>query len=57
VLGNTRLISQAARAAGIATPLIDQCHCLYEEANALGFGTADMAAVIEALEDRSASLA
>jgi 3-hydroxyisobutyrate dehydrogenase len=57
VLGNTRLISAAARAAGIATPLIDQCQCLYEEAHALGFGAADMAAVIEAIEHRSASLA
>lgn len=56
VLDNTRLISEAARAAAIATPLIDACHSLYTEACALGLDAADMAAVIEAIERRTAAL-
>jgi len=53
VLKNNRLIAEAAREAGIASPLLDVCHALYGETRALGFGDADMAAVLKALEARS----
>lgn len=54
VLENVRLIAAAARDAGIASPLIDVCHALYGETKALGLGNADMAAVIRAIEERTA---
>ncbi len=53
VLKNNRLIAEAARAAGVASPLLDVCHALYSETRALGFGDADMAAVLNAFEARS----
>ena len=53
VLKNNRLIAEAAREAGIASPLLDVCHELYGETRALGFGDADMAAVLKAIEARS----
>lgn len=53
VLENNRLIAEAAREAGVASPLLDVCHVLYGEARALGFGDADMAAVLKAIEARS----
>ena len=53
VLYNNRLIAEAARAAGIASPLLDVCHALYAETEALGFGASDMVAVIRAIEARS----
>ena len=53
VLENNRLIAEAAREAGIASPLLDVCHALYRETRALGFGEADMAAVLKAIEARS----
>lgn len=53
VLYNNRLIAEAARAAGIASPLLDVCHALYAETEALGLGGADMVAVIHAIEARS----
>jgi len=56
VLYNNRLIAEAARAAGIASPLLDVCHALYAETEALGHGAADMVAVIRAIEARSALL-
>src|SRR5712664_2973106 len=40
VLENVRLIAEAARQAGIASPLIDACHALYGETHALGLGGA-----------------
>jgi 3-hydroxyisobutyrate dehydrogenase len=54
VLYNNRLIAEAARAAGIASPLLDVCHALYAETEALGLGGEDMVAVIRAIEARSA---
>ena len=57
VLENNRLIAEAAREAGVASPLLDVCHALYRETRALGFGDADMAAVLEAIEARSDSRA
>jgi 3-hydroxyisobutyrate dehydrogenase len=53
VLENNRLIADAAREAGVASPLLDVCHALYGETRALGFGDADMAAVLKAIEARS----
>ncbi|HZO96552.1 MAG TPA: NAD(P)-dependent oxidoreductase [Gaiellaceae bacterium] len=55
VLENNRLVAEAARAAGAASPLLDACHALYAEALALGAGGEDMAAVVRALEARAAS--
>lgn len=54
VLYNNRLIAEAARAAGIASPLLDVCHALYAETEALGLGGDDMVAVIHAIEARTA---
>ncbi len=53
VLENNRLIADAARAAGIASPLLDVCHALYGEARVLGLGDADMIAVLRAIEHRT----
>jgi 3-hydroxyisobutyrate dehydrogenase len=53
VLENNRLIAEAAREAGIASPLLDVCHALYGETRTLGFGDADMAADLKAIEARS----
>ncbi len=52
VLKNTELITAAARAAHVASPLLDVCRALFSETAALGHGTADMIAVIRALERR-----
>jgi 3-hydroxyisobutyrate dehydrogenase len=54
VLENTTLIFEAARTAHVASPLIDVCHALYAEANALGESALDMVAVIRAIERRTA---
>lgn len=56
VLKNNRLVAEAARQAGIASPLLDACHALYAETENLGFGREDMAAVIRALEARTEAL-
>ncbi|MFL5313308.1 MAG: NAD(P)-dependent oxidoreductase [Myxococcales bacterium] len=53
VLENVRLIAEEARASGIASPLLDVCHALYGETQALGLGAADMIAVIRAIEHRT----
>ena len=53
VRDNSRLITEAARSAGIASPLLDVCHALYGEALQLGLGGADMAAVLRAIELRT----
>ena len=45
VLKNNRLIAEAARGAGIASPLLDLCHALFGEALAQGHGARDMASV------------
>ena len=56
VLKNNRLIAEAARQACIATPLLDVCYALYAETAAAGDGALDMAAVIHAVEARTAAL-
>lgn len=57
VLENNRLIAETAREAGIASPLLDVCHALYSETQALGLGGADMIAVIRAIQERTAGAA
>src|SRR5262249_60002045 len=52
VLENNRLIAEGAREAGVASPPLDVCHALYGETRALGFGDADMAALLKALGAR-----
>lgn len=56
VLKNNRLIAEAARAAGVASPLLDVCHALFAETVAQGHGAEDMVAVLHALEARTAAL-
>ena len=53
VLKNNRLVAEAARTAGIASPLLDVCHALYAETLALGQGQLDMAGVLRAIEART----
>ncbi|MFF1306024.1 NAD(P)-dependent oxidoreductase [Streptomyces sp. NPDC058307] len=53
VLENNRLIAEAARKAGLASPLLDVCHALYGEAVEQGHGDEDMVAVLHALESRT----
>jgi 3-hydroxyisobutyrate dehydrogenase len=55
VLKNNRLIAEAAREARLASPLIDVCTALFAETVALGAGGEDMAAVVRAIEVRTAS--
>ena len=55
VLKNNRLVAEAAREAGIASPLLDVCYQLFGETLALGHGKLDMAAVIKAIEARTDS--
>jgi 3-hydroxyisobutyrate dehydrogenase len=52
VLKNSGLVTEAARQAGTASPVLDVCHGLYAEAVALGHGRCDMAAVLRAIEAR-----
>lgn len=51
---NSRLVADAARQAGVSSPVIDACRDLFAEAEALGRGPADMVAVLRAIEARSA---
>ncbi|MFE9613905.1 NAD(P)-dependent oxidoreductase [Streptomyces sp. NPDC006012] len=53
VLKNNRLIAAAARTAGLASPLLDVCHGLFEETVAHGYGGEDMVAVLRAIEART----
>ncbi|MCI3274401.1 NAD(P)-dependent oxidoreductase [Streptomyces cylindrosporus] len=53
VLKNNRLIAEAARRAGLASPLLDICHALFGETVAHGYGHEDMIAVLHALEIRT----
>ncbi|MFJ8357767.1 NAD(P)-dependent oxidoreductase [Streptomyces sp. NPDC093984] len=53
VLKNNRLIAEAARKAGVASPLLDVCHALFEETVTLGHGHEDMVAVLRAIESRT----
>jgi len=51
---NNRLIVEAARAGGLAAPLVEVCRDLFAETEAQGHAAADMAAVIHAITARSA---
>jgi 3-hydroxyisobutyrate dehydrogenase len=53
VLKNNRLIAEAAREAGLASPLLDVCHALYAETVEQGHGGEGMVAVLHALESRT----
>jgi 3-hydroxyisobutyrate dehydrogenase len=50
---NCRLTAEAAREAGLATPLIDVCRALYGESLRLGLADLDMIAVLKAFEQRT----
>ena len=52
VAKNTGLITATARTAGAATPLAVVCDELFGEAVELGLGSADLIAVLRALESR-----
>ena len=56
VLMNNRLVAESARRAAVSVPLLDVCHALYGDVAALGLGTADMAAVVRAIEARTSSM-
>ncbi|MDX3383275.1 NAD(P)-dependent oxidoreductase [Streptomyces niveiscabiei] len=56
VLKNNRLIAEAARKVGVASPLLDVCHALFGEAVEQGHGGEDMVAVVQAIEKRSAAV-
>jgi 3-hydroxyisobutyrate dehydrogenase len=53
VFYNNRLVAAAARQAGVSSPVLDVCHDSFEEAEQLGHGKEDMAAVVRALEART----
>ena len=53
VLKNNRLVIDAARASGTASPMLDVCGALYAEAVDMGLGALDMAAVVKAIAARS----
>ncbi|WP_346913116.1 NAD(P)-dependent oxidoreductase [uncultured Roseibium sp.] len=53
VLKNNRLVVEAARDAGIASPLMDACLSLYRETEDLGFAEDDMISVLRAIEARA----
>jgi 3-hydroxyisobutyrate dehydrogenase len=55
-LNSQRTIAAAAKAAGVATPLLDAGIQLYEETLALGHGRLDMVAVLQAIEARTAAV-
>lgn len=56
VLYNNQLIAEAARAANVASPLLDVCHALFTEAEQLGYGEIDMAGIVRAIEHRTQHL-
>lgn len=55
VLKNAELITDAARESGMVSPLLEVCRELYARTRELGFGGADMVAVVEAIRDRGAA--
>lgn len=50
---NSRLVADAARRAGVSSPLLETCRELFAEAELQGHGHADMAAVLRAIEART----
>ena len=53
VFNSTRLIADAARQSGLASPLLDVCRALYGETVNLGQSDCDMVAVVTAIEART----
>lgn len=53
---STQLIADAARTAGIASPLLDLSSKLYGETASLGNGRLDMVSVIKSIEARTDAL-
>ena len=53
VFYNNQLVADAARRAHVSSPLLDTCHDLFQEAERLGHGREDMAAVLRAFEART----
>lgn len=53
VLKNNRLVVEAARHAGIASPLMDVCLALYGETEGLGLAENDMISVLRAIAART----
>ncbi|HET8797383.1 MAG TPA: NAD(P)-binding domain-containing protein, partial [Thermoanaerobaculia bacterium] len=51
---NSRLVAEAARDGGAASPLLDVANALFAQTEELGRGALDMAAVIEAIAARTA---
>ncbi|MGW5047465.1 NAD(P)-dependent oxidoreductase [Streptomyces griseoluteus] len=54
VLKNNRLIFEAAREAGVPTPLLDACYALFDTTVQLGHGGSDMVSVLEAIRSLKA---
>jgi 3-hydroxyisobutyrate dehydrogenase len=52
VLMNSRLVADAARTSGTAAPLMEASEALFAEAEAMGLGDQDMAAVVHAIARR-----
>ncbi|MGD9865184.1 MAG: NAD(P)-dependent oxidoreductase [Pseudodonghicola sp.] len=57
VLKNSRLVVDAARAAGTAHPLMEACAALYAETEAMGHQEEDMIAVLRSFEARAPAAA
>ena len=53
---STKLIADAARAVGMASPVLDVCRTLYGESVELGNGRLDMVSVVAAIEARTEAL-
>ncbi|MFY9784020.1 MAG: NAD(P)-dependent oxidoreductase [Acidimicrobiales bacterium] len=53
VLKNSQLVVDAARSAGVVSPLLNICNDLFAETVELGRGAADMVAVVSAFEART----
>ncbi|MBB3567355.1 NAD(P)-dependent oxidoreductase [Rhizobium sp. BK491] len=53
---STKLIAEAARAVGMASPVLDVCRTLYGESVELGNGRLDMVSVVAAIEARTEAL-
>lgn len=53
VFKNNQLVAEAARTAGISSPLLDASYALYGETLSLGLGQSDMIAVVRAIEART----
>jgi 3-hydroxyisobutyrate dehydrogenase len=56
VFYNNRLIAEEARRSGVTSPLLEVCHSLFGEAEAMGLGGSDMVAVVRAIAARTGAL-